>query len=358
MSSAAATGRRTGWSPTCARGAGRRAAAAAQSASDAPLAACAGAAGRLSASMPSGWRAEPTIPAALNFGPPPDDVLTVAEVAQRDARRDAMPRSAGSCAEAAAAAKRRISLAIDPALAKTALGWQPRLQSSTGAAMDRRLVSRGHGEGDDPRAVCARADRPLRGAGMTAAAQPASACGAPLTRTFVDLGHTPLANSFVPAGSAASPIRAIPLHARVCDRCLLVQVEPVVPPAEIFSDYAYFSSYSDSWVEHCRAYAEMAIAALRALGRQQGGRDRQQRRLSAEEFRRRRHSLPRHRAGRQRGAGGARPRACRPRSRFFGSETARRLARAPATAPICWSPTTCWPTCPTSTISSPASASC
>src|SRR4029079_6801276 len=46
---------------------------------------------------------------------------------------------------------------------------------------------------------------------------------------------------------------------RVCDRCLLVQVEAVVSPAEIFSDYAYFSSYSDSWLAHCRAYAAMAI---------------------------------------------------------------------------------------------------
>jgi SAM-dependent methyltransferase len=83
-------------------------------------------------------------------------------------------------------------------------------------------------------------------------------CAAPLTRTFVDLGRTPLANSFVPVGRL-KPDPLYPLHARVCDRCLLVQVEPVVPPAEIFSDYAYFSSYSDSWLAHCRAYAEMAI---------------------------------------------------------------------------------------------------
>ena len=71
------------------------------------------------------------------------------------------------------------------------------------------------------------------------------ACGAPLTRTFVDLGRTPLANSFVPA-EQCEPDPVYPLHARVCDLCLLVQVEAVVPPTEIFSDYAYFSSYSDS----------------------------------------------------------------------------------------------------------------
>ena len=83
-------------------------------------------------------------------------------------------------------------------------------------------------------------------------------CAAPLTRTFVDLGVMPLANSFV-AADRSDPEPMYPLHARVCDRCLLAQVEAVVPPSAIFSDYAYFSSYSDSWLEHCRAYAKMAI---------------------------------------------------------------------------------------------------
>lgn len=84
-------------------------------------------------------------------------------------------------------------------------------------------------------------------------------CGAPLTRTFVDLGFSPLANSFVPRDRAETPCKLYPLHARVCDTCYLVQVEDVVPATEIFNDqYAYFSSYSDSWLEHCRAYAEYA----------------------------------------------------------------------------------------------------
>ena len=83
-------------------------------------------------------------------------------------------------------------------------------------------------------------------------------CAAPLTRTFVDLGVMPLANSFV-AADRTEPEPMYPLHARVCDRCLLVQVEAVVPPADIFSDYVYFSSYSDSWLKHCRAYAKMAM---------------------------------------------------------------------------------------------------
>lgn len=83
-------------------------------------------------------------------------------------------------------------------------------------------------------------------------------CGAPLQRTLIDLGRMPLANSFV-APEAAEPDPAYPLHARVCEQCLLVQVEPVVPAEAIFSDYAYFSSFSESWLAHCRTYAAMAI---------------------------------------------------------------------------------------------------
>ncbi|MFA5122780.1 methyltransferase domain-containing protein [Zavarzinia sp.] len=86
-------------------------------------------------------------------------------------------------------------------------------------------------------------------------------CGAPLTRTFVDLGKTPLANSYVTAEDvAAGRDKSYPLHARVCDSCLLVQVDEVVPAEDIFSDYAYFSSYSPGWIEHAKRYAEAMIA--------------------------------------------------------------------------------------------------
>lgn len=81
-------------------------------------------------------------------------------------------------------------------------------------------------------------------------------CGARLTTTLVDLGMQPLANSYVPADRAGQPEPVFPLHARVCDRCLLVQVEAVARPEDIFVDYAYFSSFSESWLAHCRAYAE------------------------------------------------------------------------------------------------------
>jgi SAM-dependent methyltransferase len=81
-------------------------------------------------------------------------------------------------------------------------------------------------------------------------------CATPLTHTFVDLGKTPLANSYVtPEDVAAGRDAFYSLHARVCENCMLVQVDDSLPPDAIFSDYAYFSSYSSSWVEHARKYA-------------------------------------------------------------------------------------------------------
>jgi hypothetical protein len=84
-------------------------------------------------------------------------------------------------------------------------------------------------------------------------------CDAPLRHTFVDLGMSPLCESYVPAERLNAMEPFYPLHARICERCLLVQLEELVAPDEIFTEYAYFSSYSDSWVAHARAYVEMAI---------------------------------------------------------------------------------------------------
>ena len=81
-------------------------------------------------------------------------------------------------------------------------------------------------------------------------------CGTPFTTSFANLGETPLANSYL--SDASQPDPHYPLHARVCDNCLLVQVEDVVPPEDIFTDYAYFSSFSTSWVAHAEAYTRMA----------------------------------------------------------------------------------------------------
>jgi SAM-dependent methyltransferase len=81
-----------------------------------------------------------------------------------------------------------------------------------------------------------------------------------LTTTLVDLGVQPLSNSFIRAERASLPEHVYPLHARVCDRCLLVQVDRVAPPEEIFTeDYVYYSSFSESWLAHCRAYVDMVV---------------------------------------------------------------------------------------------------
>jgi SAM-dependent methyltransferase len=83
-------------------------------------------------------------------------------------------------------------------------------------------------------------------------------CHTPLTHTFLDLGSQPLANSYLtPEQLAAGAEQAYPLHVRVCHSCFLVQADDAVPADAIFDDsYAYFSSYSTSWVEHARRYAE------------------------------------------------------------------------------------------------------
>lgn len=94
---------------------------------------------------------------------------------------------------------------------------------------------------------------------MTGSQPHCLACGAVLTRTLVDLGMSPLANSFVPIDQATRTDPVFPLHARVCDACLLVQVDAVVSPDQIFTDYAYFSSYSETWLAHAKAYTQMVM---------------------------------------------------------------------------------------------------
>jgi hypothetical protein len=83
-------------------------------------------------------------------------------------------------------------------------------------------------------------------------------CGGAGLKTFVDLGMSPLCESFLAADQLDAEEPFYPLHVRICADCLLVQLEAYVPGTEIFRDYAYFSSYSDSWVEHARAYCELA----------------------------------------------------------------------------------------------------
>ena len=90
-------------------------------------------------------------------------------------------------------------------------------------------------------------------------------CGTGLERTFVDLGMSPLCESYVEARRLNSMERFYPLHVWVCHGCFLVQLEEYVAAEDIYSDYAYFSSYSDSWVEHAGRYVE-AVTRRFGLG--------------------------------------------------------------------------------------------
>lgn len=89
-------------------------------------------------------------------------------------------------------------------------------------------------------------------------------CGASLATTFVDLGMSPLCESFLRNDQIEQMEPYYPLHALVCNECFLVQLQGYdVAPEHIFTEYAYFSSYSTSWVEHARRYCEMIVARLR-----------------------------------------------------------------------------------------------
>lgn len=87
-------------------------------------------------------------------------------------------------------------------------------------------------------------------------------CGSPLRYTFVDLGMSPLCESYVSLERLDQMEPFYPLHAYVCENCFLVQLDEYVSPADIFSEYAYFSSFSDSWVQHAKHYSQMIIQRL------------------------------------------------------------------------------------------------
>jgi SAM-dependent methyltransferase len=84
-------------------------------------------------------------------------------------------------------------------------------------------------------------------------------CGVPLTHTFVDLGVSPLANSYLRADQLNQMEPFYPLHAYVCESCSLVQLPAMESPEHIFGDYAYFSSYSDSWLKHAKDYTDLMM---------------------------------------------------------------------------------------------------
>jgi 2-polyprenyl-3-methyl-5-hydroxy-6-metoxy-1,4-benzoquinol methylase len=88
-------------------------------------------------------------------------------------------------------------------------------------------------------------------------------CAAPLEHTVVDLGLSPLCQTHIEPDALDAPETFHPLHARVCGQCFLVQLSHGVSPQEIFGHYAYFSSYSESWLAHGRRFSDDAIASLK-----------------------------------------------------------------------------------------------
>ena len=88
-------------------------------------------------------------------------------------------------------------------------------------------------------------------------------CGTVLQHTFVDLGMSPLCESYLQLDQLNQMEPFYPLHVYVCENCFLVQLEEYVSAEEIFSEYAYFSSYADSWVQHAKDYTETVVERFR-----------------------------------------------------------------------------------------------
>ncbi len=105
---------------------------------------------------------------------------------------------------------------------------------------------------------------------MTTATPPTCRfCKSPLTVSFADLGMSPLSNSYLTAEQLGARESYYPLHARVCDACKLVQLEEFESPEHIFSEYAYFSSFSDSWLRHSEGYVAAMTERFKLSGKSQ-----------------------------------------------------------------------------------------
>ena len=129
-------------------------------------------------------------------------------------------------------------------------------------------------------------------------------CAAPLSHVVVDLGVSPLCESFLRPEDARRDGALLPAAGRwSASECFLVQLPAYVAPDDIFVEYAYFSSFSDSWLEHARGTPSGCDASSHLGPRRPGRRAGQQRRLPAAELRRGRDPRPRHRAGPERGRG-------------------------------------------------------
>ncbi|GFG54441.1 SAM-dependent methyltransferase [Mycolicibacterium agri] len=87
-------------------------------------------------------------------------------------------------------------------------------------------------------------------------------CGSTRLHSVLDLGATPPCEKFLEVDDLDSPEPTFPLHLRLCEDCLLLQIPALITPEETFTEYAYFSSYSDSWVQHARRFVDDAVTRL------------------------------------------------------------------------------------------------
>ncbi len=87
-------------------------------------------------------------------------------------------------------------------------------------------------------------------------------CGSTNLASVVDLGATPPCELFLSAGQVDEPEMTYPLHLRLCTDCLLAQLPPLITPEETFTEYAYFSSFSDSWVRHAKDFVDAQVARI------------------------------------------------------------------------------------------------
>ena len=149
-------------------------------------------------------------------------------------------------------------------------------------------------------------------------------CGSTALDSFIDLGMSPLCEFYVPPDRLNAPEVFYPLNALVCRDCLLVQLDQYVSASDIFSDYAYFSSYSDSWVEHARRYALHMMETFGVGAGTKVVEIASNDGYLLQHFVRARGACPRRRAGGERGEGGGR-KGHPHRSRFFGRDCAEDL---------------------------------
>lgn len=87
-------------------------------------------------------------------------------------------------------------------------------------------------------------------------------CGSTNLASVVDLGATPPCELFLSADQVDEPEMTYPLHLKLCTECLLAQLPPLITPEETFTEYAYFSSYSDSWVRHAKDFVDAQVARI------------------------------------------------------------------------------------------------